>query len=298
MAMTSFDYRILCGIDGSAGSDQAVDLVGALPIRPHDEVIVASRPPYLFMTRAGDEGLIARATDAARERARADVDAAVARLSHSGVRARGILCDGEDAVDALLRAAERESASIIVVGSRGHGAWSSILLGSVARALAITSPAPVLVVRGRPAPPLRVIVATDGSPAARAALDAFGRLPQSEGCVVELVHVLEAHEWGEGDDETWGIRESVEHDEDVRGRALLEDQARLMPKGLQVRTHLARGHVGETLLGRAKDQGADLIVLGTRGIAGPRKLFFGSTAERVLTHAHCNVLVAPAPASA
>jgi nucleotide-binding universal stress UspA family protein len=296
--MTAIDYRILCAVDGSPASYQGVDLVAALPIRPHDEVIVASRPSYFLASRPGDQTVAARLAARARERAHTHVDVAVARLASGGVRARGVLCEGDDAVDGVLRAAEREGASLIVVGSRGGGPWRSVLLGSVARALAITSPVPVLVVRGKPTPPMRVIVGTDGSSAAHAALVAYGRMPQSEGTVVELMHVLPLYDWGEGDEEEWGIRESVEHDEEAHAQTLLDAQARVLPKGLSTRTYLTRGHVGETILERAEDLGADLVVVGTRGLAGPRAPFFGSTAERVLTHAHCNVLIAPAPVAA
>lgn len=292
-------YRIVCGVDGSPGSDRAIDLVGALPIRPRDEVIVASRPPYLLAARPGDEGLAARAGTAARDRARVDVDAGVARLAGHGVRARGAVCDGDDVVDGLLRLAERESASLIVVGSRGRGQWTSILLGSTARALAITSPVPVLVVRESAGPPMRILTATDGSPSARAALAAFARMPHCEGAAVELLHVLPVHIWP-ADEIDWdeiGSRTDVERDEEVRATAMLDAQRTLLPPGLVVRTRYERGHVGETILRRATDIGSDLIVIGTRGLSGPRQLFFGSTAERILTHARANVLVGPhAPA--
>ncbi len=293
--MTDVDYRIVCGVDGSPGSDRALDLVGALAIRPHDEVIVASRPPYVLAARAGDQGLIARASAAARERARVNVDSGVARLAARGIRARAAICDGDDTVDALTRLVEHESASLIVVGSRGRGAWTSILLGSAARALAITSPVPVLIVRDLTTAPMRILAASDGSPSARAALAAFGRMPQSEGAVVELLHVLPVHDWP-ADEIDWdeiGARTDVEKDEEVRANAMLDEQRRILPPGLMTRTRYERGHVGETILRRASDIGADLIVIGTRGLFGPRQPFFGSTAERVLTHARANVLVGP-----
>lgn len=292
---TEPNYRIVCGVDGSPGSGRAIDLVGALTMRPRDEVIVASRPPYLLAARPDGDGLAARAGAAARDRAHVNVDAGVARLAGHGVRARGVICDGDDAVDGLLRLAERESASLIVVGSRGRGQWTSILLGSTARALAITSPVPVLIVREGVTPPMLILAATDGSPSARAALAAFARMPQSEGAVVELFHVLPVHTWPaeEIDWDDIGSRTDVEHDEEVRATAMLDAQRTLLPPGPVVRTRYERGHVGETILRRATDIGADLIVIGTRGLAGPRQLFFGSTAERVLTHARANVLVGP-----
>lgn len=290
------DYRILCAVDGSTGSQHALDLVASLPIRPHDDVLVVSRPPYVLAARPGDDGPIARGADGLRRRTRDIVDAAVARLVATGVRARGDVIDGDDAVDAIARVASREDASLIVVGSRGRGPWTSILLGSTARSLAITSAVPVLIARDRPVPPVRVIAAVDGSESSRAALRAFARMPQTEGASVELVHVLPLYDWGAGDDKTWGIRDSVEHDEEARAEELVASLRALAPLGVDVRTHLARGHVADTILARAEDMGADLIVIGTHGMSGRRQLFWGSTAERVLTLTRTNVLVASATA--
>jgi nucleotide-binding universal stress UspA family protein len=47
----------------------------------------------------------------------------------------------------------------------------------------------------------------------------------------------------------------------------------------------------------AEEIGADLIVLGARGATGLKRLLLGSTAEEVLRHAHCPVLVTRWPAS-
>lgn len=289
--MSSNDpYRIVVGVDGSRGSDRALAFVAALPIRPHDEIVVAARPAYVLAAGASARGL----ERTARARAQRYVDDGVARLSATGMKARGTICEGTDAVEALTTLAEREHASLLVVGSRGRGPWTSILLGSTARALAMLSPVPVLIVRGPDTPPLRVVAATDGSPAAHAALAAFAAMPQSEGVVVELLAVLPMHEWGEGEDEeTLALRESVEHDEEDAVAARLERERQLAGRGIQTRAQLERGHVGDTVLRRADDIGADLIVIGTRGMDGPRARFWGSTAERVLTQARCDVLVAP-----
>jgi nucleotide-binding universal stress UspA family protein len=292
--MTSIDYRVICAVDGSAGSDRALDFVGGLPIRPHDEVIVASRPPYLFASAAA-AGIGERLNAGAREQARIAVDAAEARLAAWGVRARSAICEGEDAVDALLRLAEREHASLFVAGSHGRGAWTSILLGSTARALAITSPIPVLIVRERTHAPVRVLAAMDGSPSSRGALAAFGRMPQNEGTVLELLHVLPQHVWSAGDID-WveiGRRTEIENHEQVASEAMLASEKRSIPPGVRVRVRQERGHPGLVVLRRAEEIDADLIVVGTRGLRGPRQPFFGSTAERVLTHAKANVLVGP-----
>jgi nucleotide-binding universal stress UspA family protein len=289
-------YRILCAIDGSAGSNTALDMVAALPLRARDRVVVGSRPGYLFQSRTHSVGPIAQHAAHARARARRDVDAAVARLAGHGIDAKGVVCEaGEDAVDAILRCVDDVRASLLVVGSRGRGPWSSILLGSTARALAIMSTVPVLVARTSRAP-VRVLVASDGSQASREALAAFSAMPQSEGCLVELLGVLPVHEWPEPlkDGDAWtemGLRTDLERDEQARGLAVLERERGTLPAGVETRIRQERGHAGLTILARASTLNADLIVVGTHGVEGRRQPFFGSTAERVLTQGIANVLV-------
>ena len=292
--------RMLYATDGSAGAAVALDLICALSLRPVDEVIVVSHPAFLILARP-NEGVVGRAMERRRQRARDVVEAALGRLRARGARARGTMQDGEDTVDAILRAAEENEADLIIVGSRGLGPLTSILVGSTARTLAMLSPVPVLVVRDRLAAPRRVLVAFDGSSASRSAVEISGRLPLPADATVELLNVLPARVWSElgpgMNGELAGLREEVERDDERQGADRLRE-ATAMIEGVTVRTHLECGPVAETILGRASAIGADLVVLGSRGASGPRRPFWGSTAERVLVSARCPVLVAPSPATA
>jgi nucleotide-binding universal stress UspA family protein len=60
---------------------------------------------------------------------------------------------------------------------------------------------------------------------------------------------------------------------------------------------LSSGEPADEIQKAAKRLGADLIVLGTRGLGGAGKLFFGSTTSRVLRTARCPVLAVPASRS-
>lgn len=58
-----------------------------------------------------------------------------------------------------------------------------------------------------------------------------------------------------------------------------------------VEYHILRGVPYEEIVGFAEENGIGLIVIGTHGRKGLDRLFFGSTAEKVIKHAHCPVLI-------
>lgn len=58
---------------------------------------------------------------------------------------------------------------------------------------------------------------------------------------------------------------------------------------------LEEGHAAETILRLAKERGCDLIVMGTHGRTGVRRLLLGSVAEQVVRQAPCPVLTLNAP---
>jgi len=132
---------LVCGIDGSPGSERAARLAQALggalglrlvfahayrPVatsRAHQEIL-EDLPMLLEREREAGEALVGRAT---------------AQLGGEG---RAVL--GE-AVEGLESVARQEGAELVVVGSRGRGAAGAALLGSTSAALAGSAPWPVVV---------------------------------------------------------------------------------------------------------------------------------------------------------
>ena len=63
---------------------------------------------------------------------------------------------------------------------------------------------------------------------------------------------------------------------------------------LKSRSIFAKGNPADEIVYHAKDEKADLIVIGTHGFTGWRHLIMGSVAEKVVRLAHCPVLTIPA----
>jgi nucleotide-binding universal stress UspA family protein len=138
--------RVVVGVDGSSGARAALRFALEDAVRrgvPVDAV-AAYRPPDVWMDfYAVDDLEVDRQRAAAVERAEAFVADVLRELSGPApeVRVRAVM---GAAAEALIR--ESAGADLLVVGSRGHGGFSSMLLGSVSMQCALHAPCPVTVV--------------------------------------------------------------------------------------------------------------------------------------------------------
>lgn len=187
---------------------------------------------------------------------------------------------------------------LVVMGSGGHGAAETFLIGSVANWAAHHAPVPTLIVRGgeRPAPvaPLtRIVVALDGSPLAEAALPVAERLARRLGLPIHLVRVLDfdpirsAVQGGLAAAEAWSrSQDEVIHDADQ----YLADHARqLRDHGLTTTYELRKGLPTSELLNSVSK--GDLVVMTTRERGGLTRWVLGSVADELMRRAPCPVLL-------
>lgn len=222
------------------------------------------------------------------------------RLDGQGAEVSHLVIDGF-ADDAIGHTAEELGADLVVVGSRGRRGLSRLLLGSVAERVVRTSPVPVLVARGeRDAADggfRRILVATDFSAAAERGL-ALAREVAAADATIDLVHwwtvpqLSRAHATDEVDATLAEIRAEVTTAGERRCRAAIAD---VPAGGPSVRWHVVEGDAQDGVLEWATREGSDLIVVGSHGRRGLRRLILGSTAEAIVRHAPCSVLVSHAP---
>ena len=139
-------------------------------------------------------------------------------------------------------------------------------------------------------PPKVVVVATDFSPASVPAL-AAARFYGTLGAKVVLIHVVDLTPFNK----SWGPTELMQKaaDEVVSNtRAELERTRDEHLTDTNVELQVVRhDSPGQALVETAKSSPADLIVVGSHGRTGLRRVLLGSVAERVVRLAHCPVLV-------
>ncbi|MEV4729957.1 universal stress protein [Saccharopolyspora sp. NPDC049426] len=186
---------------------------------------------------------------------------------------------------------ESRGAQLVVVGSRGLGGFTGLVVGSVAVALSAHGHCPVAVVRGpgTAVPEAPVVVGVDGSSAGEAALTTAFEYTSRRGVALRAVRTwnsldAEAAWWSEG--QGW---DSVQTDQE---RWLAEQLAGWCEKFPDVEVHRYVSHdkPARALLQHAKH--AQLVVVGARGRGGFTGLLLGSTSQQLLQHSPCPVIVA------
>ena len=145
--------KILLAIDGSACSDTAVEEVIKRPWPPQSEVKLIAAVEIPMMVGTGLEPWPADYFNdlmkTAREAAQTVIEKAIRKLSEASDKTLKISHDiiGGPPSQVIVEEAENWGADLIVMGSRGLGAWNRLLLGSVSSAVVHHAKCSVEVVR-------------------------------------------------------------------------------------------------------------------------------------------------------
>jgi nucleotide-binding universal stress UspA family protein len=296
--------RIVVGVDGSPGAFTALVWALAAAARSGDRVEVVSAfavDDYWTDPLLVDARRIETIRSDTEARARAFVARAMSEPTVTAVpRAAAVpvsftVVAGAPA-EYLVRLAE--GARLLVVGSRGRGAFRSSLLGSVALHCSTHAPCSVVVVPGTVrTTTARVVVGIDESDLSRAALLRAVEEAGRRGAEVEAVAVYQPMTyWSDlavaapppvGETLPEFRRRAEAFVADVLGPAPRQD----------VRVAAESGAPGDVLVRRA--EGAELLVVGSRSRSRLGGMLLGSVALHCVVHAPCPVMVVrPVPVRA
>lgn len=306
--------RVLCAIDFSEASMRALEASLRMTDQRVLVVHVLDIPHYVsprMLGTLGGEGArplsdIAR-HEADRELARC-LDELEAKRPGSGERLDVQIVLGTPA-DAILRLADQHSADLLVIGT-GQRTLKKLLLGRVANRVIRGAKRPVLTVPPSGLPELkRVLVATDFSDAARAALQTAARLARAEGADIEVLHVGPsplvvppevavgaptgdpALASSSGAPMTW-----LEISQKVADEQMAQLRREADRAGIEIsHAHVDFGNPAGKILDMLERESFDLVAVGTHGRRGLAHLMLGSVAESVIHHAPIPVLVAHRP---
>jgi nucleotide-binding universal stress UspA family protein len=130
----------------------------------------------------------------------------------------------------------------------------------------------------------KIVVGTDGSGSATRAVARAVEVARSAGAELLVVHAHPDANVGYG-------LSAEEYPEIARGKEILSEAESRHAADIAVRTLLRNGDAAESLLDVAEEEGADLIIVGNKGMAGARRFLVGSVPNRVSHHATCDVLI-------
>lgn len=283
--MTESPSRIVVGYDGSTGAD------AALTWAAQDAAAGTDSPPELRVV------LVGTAMDPVLSEYRHVMDravegwsaAAVERLAAVGRPDATVEVRHGPVVPELLDAAEK--ASLLVVGSTGHGLTAGTVTGSVSQHVARHAPCPVVVVRPRHSTVVdRIVVGVDDSPASARALRFACERARRTGEAVTAIHgyfsVLAHVLTFDGAESEVAERQLAAAEQLVKD--LCRECAAEFPD-VEIEPEAIPVRAGQVLVDASR--AASLVVVGSRGRDAFSEMLLGSVSQHVLGHAQCPVAI-------
>ena len=134
-----------------------------------------------------------------------------------------------------------------------------------------------------------IVVGTDGSPGAEAAVQKVIEIARGSGATVHLVCAYP------GISTLERITMTARTDPaDLRGVAadvLARDERRFREAGFEVEKHVREGDPAHVLIDVAGEQGADLIAVGARRSTGVRRFMLGAVSSKLAHHSPSSLLI-------
>ena len=151
---------------------------------------------------------------------------------------------------------------------------------------------------------MKILVCVDGSEHSRKALEMAAKI--GEGCKDGEFSIIYVYDYNPDNyfpfygydgsnltkEQADSIKKIMEENKQEK-KKILSDAAKVFKKrGIKAHTIFKEGHPSHTIINVARDEGFDMIVIGSRGLSGLKKAFLGSVSNAVVQEAKdCSVLI-------
>jgi nucleotide-binding universal stress UspA family protein len=142
---------------------------------------------------------------------------------------------------------------------------------------------------------MKILLAVDGSEYSYAAAQAVAERPWPAHSEVKVFTAIEpftpymTEMWATSSD-LWEELDKASKDQANKAiHGAIERLNAAQDKTLKISTDIVEGNAQNAILDEAEKWGADLIMLGSHGYSGLRRLLLGSISQNIASHAHCSV---------
>jgi len=197
------------------------------------------------------------------------------------------VCEEGEAPERIVDLADAENCDLIIMGRRGLRPVERMLVGRITARVIGLSQREVLVVPNNTAVGWKtIVVATDGSKYSALAVDRAIAFAQSYGGELKVLSVVDVP--------TEFYAEAPQAVDDLVKKAkeyVAKVKQQAEAAGIKAEAFVGEAEAHEAITKLAREVKADMIVLGSHGRTGMRRLLMGSVAEKVIGYATCPVLV-------
>jgi nucleotide-binding universal stress UspA family protein len=276
--------KILVAFDGSPSGENAllesfklaadekswITVASVVPAYRGDLDLVGVGNVQKTLLRQGEELLVKASSLAQRE----------------GALIKTVLEEG-DVYERLVDLAEAENCGVIVVGRRGKSSLERAVVGSVAARVIGHSQRDVLVVPWQTKIGWKnILLATDGSKYSAFATEKAIDFAKSYGGTLTAISVVDVPA------ELFAEAPALVDDLVEKAKVYVgKVREKAEDAGVPVQTFVREGESDKAILSRAMESSIDMIVMGSHGRTGLKRLLMGSVTEKVIGNARCPVLV-------
>jgi len=279
---------ILVPTDGSPGSERAFEVAVTLA-RTHGAAVHV-------LAVVGDHGPTDDDWDYSGDSpAEAFIESQADRVDTSDLTVRPVVREGA-VHDEILDYADDADSDLVVMGTHGRTGVRRFLLGSITEKVVRLADVPVLSVKADAEPgPVSfddIVLPTDGSSGAEAAIEPAGTLASATDATVHVVSVVDTRSLGID----VGSSVIVDELEAIATDAVESASERLSGMGVKtVETAIARGTPYRAILDAIEDSDGDIVVIGTHGRTGIDRYLLGSVSEKLVRTSPVPVMTVRSP---